>query len=113
MGELRGRLAQAWGVSAVEFADRELGEIWYRNQYSLARCLKPSTIGTAWHGDYHMNYNTQQVQWGAFSSNHVEQHEPYMRPGVWTENLSLPAALDEYLLQSYNGVVRLFPTRRI
>jgi hypothetical protein len=25
-----------------------------------------------------MNYNTQQVYWGVFSSNHVEQHLPYV-----------------------------------
>jgi len=36
------------------------------------------SIGTAWHGDYHMNYNTQQVYWGVFSSNHAEQHLPYV-----------------------------------
>ena len=76
----------------MELADKELEEIWYRNQYFLACCLKPGKvapglfgnwssgkIGTAWHGDYHMNYNTQQVWWGVFSSNHVEQHEPYTR----------------------------------
>ena len=81
-----------WSASAVELADRELERIWYRNQYFLACCLKPGKvapglfgnwssgrIGTAWHGDYHMNYNTQQVWWGVFSSNHVEQHEPYTR----------------------------------
>ncbi len=81
-----------WSASAVELADRELEEIWYRNQYFLACCLKPGKvapglfgnwssgkIGTAWHGDYHMNYNTQQVWWGVFSSNHAEQHEPYTR----------------------------------
>ncbi len=81
-----------WSASAVEIADRELEQIWYRNQYFLACCLKPGVvapglfgnwnsgrIGTAWHGDYHMNYNTQQVWWGVFSSNHVEQHEPYTR----------------------------------
>jgi hypothetical protein len=79
-----------WSASAVEFADKELEQIWYRNQYFLACCVKPGKvapglfgnwssgkIGTAWHGDYHMNYNTQQVWWGVFSSNHVEQHEPY------------------------------------
>lgn len=84
--------AKFWSASAVELADRELEEIWYRNQYFLACCLKPGTvapglfgnwssgkIGTAWHGDYHMNYNTQQVWWGVFSSNHAEQHEPYTR----------------------------------
>ncbi len=81
-----------WSRSAVEFADRELERIWYHNQYFLACCLKPGkvapglfgnwssgNIGTAWHGDYHMNYNTQQVWWGVFSSNHPEQHEPYTR----------------------------------
>ncbi len=94
--ELRRKSAAGWGTfwsaSAVELADRELEEIWYRNQYFLACCLKPGKvapglfgnwssgkIGTAWHGDYHMNYNTQQVWWGVFSSNHVEQHEPYTR----------------------------------
>jgi hypothetical protein len=32
-----------------------------------------------------------------------------MRMGVWTENLSLPAVINECLLQSYDGVIRLFP----
>ncbi len=80
-----------WSRSAVEFADRELERIWYHNQYWLACCLREGKvapglfgnwtsgrIGTAWHGDYHMNYNTQQVFWGVFSSNHVEQHLPYV-----------------------------------
>jgi hypothetical protein len=35
-------------------------------------------IGTAWHGDYHMNYNTQQVFWGCLSSNHPEQNLSYI-----------------------------------
>ncbi|HZQ52520.1 MAG TPA: hypothetical protein VFB14_09995 [Bryobacteraceae bacterium] len=80
-----------WSQSAVEFADEELERWWYHNQYWLACCLRPGKIapglfgnwtsghiGTAWHGDYHMNYNTQQVFWGVFSSNHVEQHLPYI-----------------------------------
>ena len=80
-----------WSRSAVELADKELERIWYHNQYFLACCLKEGkvapglfgnwssgNIGTAWHGDYHMNYNTQQVFWGVFSSNHVEQHLPYV-----------------------------------
>jgi len=32
-----------------------------------------------------------------------------MQMGVWTENLSLPAVLNECLMQSYTGVIRLFP----
>jgi hypothetical protein len=80
-----------WSRAAVEFGDQELERIWYHNQYFLACCLREGKvapglfgnwssgrIGTAWHGDYHMNYNTQQVWWGVFSSNHVEQHLPYV-----------------------------------
>jgi len=80
-----------WSQSAVAFEDRELERIWYHNQYFLACCLREGKlapglfgnwssgrIGTAWHGDYHMNYNTQQVWWGVFTSNHAEQHLPYV-----------------------------------
>ncbi len=81
-----------WSRSAVELEDEALERIWYRNQYFLACCLREGkiapglfgnwtsgNIGTAWHGDYHMNYNTQQVFWGLFSSNHVDQHLPYVK----------------------------------
>lgn len=80
-----------WSRSAVQFEDRDLERTWYHNQYWLACCLREGkiapglfgnwtsgAIGTAWHGDYHMNYNTQQVFWGVFSSNHAEQHLPYL-----------------------------------
>ena len=80
-----------WSHSAVEFSDRELERIWYENQYFLACCLRPNKvapglfanwsagdIGTSWHGDYHADYNCEQVYWGVFSSNHVEQHLPFV-----------------------------------
>lgn len=80
-----------WSKSAVRLADQELERWWYHNQYWLACCLRPGKvapglfgnwtsgkIGTAWHGDYHMNYNTQQVFWSVFSSNHVDLHLPYI-----------------------------------
>jgi alpha-L-fucosidase 2 len=35
-----------------------------------------------------------------------------MYMGVWTENLSLPAVLNECLLQSYTGTIRVFPNRQ-
>ena len=68
-----------------------LERIWYENQYFLACCLRPNKvapglfanwsagdIGTSWHGDYHADYNCEQVYWGVFSSNHVEQHLPFV-----------------------------------
>ncbi len=80
-----------WSRSAVAFDDPELERLWYHNQYWLGCCLRQGKlapglfgnwtsgrIGTAWHGDYHMNYNTQQVFWGVFSSNHADQHLPYI-----------------------------------
>ncbi len=80
-----------WSKSGVELEDKELERWWYHNQYWLACCLRAGkqapglfgnwtsgSIGTAWHGDYHMNYNTQQVFWGVFSSNHADQHVPYI-----------------------------------
>jgi hypothetical protein len=35
-----------------------------------------------------------------------------MRMGVWIENLSLPAVLNECLLQSFSGTIRVFPNRK-
>jgi alpha-L-fucosidase 2 len=80
-----------WSRSAVGFEDKELEKIWYHNQYFLACSLRErktapglfgnwmsGPIGTAWHSDYHLDYNEQQIYWGVFSSNHVEQHLPYV-----------------------------------
>ena len=103
-----------WSHSAVEFTDRELERIWYENQYFLACCLRPNKvapglfanwssgdIGTSWHGDYHADYNCEQVYWGVFSSNHVEQHLPFVElcenllpiaRNFATEHFELPGA---------------------
>jgi alpha-L-fucosidase 2 len=80
-----------WAHSAVHFKDTQLEKLWYHNQYFLACCLREhkvapglfgnwssSNVGTDWHGDYHMDYNCQQVWWGVFSSNHIAQHLPYI-----------------------------------
>jgi hypothetical protein len=106
-----------WARSAVEFEDKQLEKIWYHNQYFLACCLREGKvapglfgnwtsgkIGTAWHGDYHMNYNTQQVFWGIFSSNHVEQNLPYVE---LVENL-LPMA-QNYAQEKFGLPGAFFP----
>ena len=80
-----------WNKSAVQLADPFLEEMWYRNLYFLNCATKAGVacpglfanwsydkIGTAWHGDYHMNYNTQQPFWVTFSSNHLEKNLPYV-----------------------------------
>ena len=79
-----------WKKSAVAVSDQLLEETWYRNLYFFNCSVKPGVtcpgifanwmyrnIGTDWHGDYHMNYNTQQPFWVAFSSNHVDKNLAY------------------------------------
>jgi alpha-L-fucosidase 2 len=80
-----------WNKSGVKLADHFLERMWYHNLYFLNCGTKDgvttpgvfanwmyNTIGTAWHGDYHMNYNTQQPFWVTFSSNHLEKNLPYV-----------------------------------
>jgi len=80
-----------WNKSGVKLADQFLERMWYHNLYFLNCATKESAtppglfanwsynkIGTAWHGDYHMNYNTQQPFWVTFSSNHLEKNLPYV-----------------------------------
>jgi hypothetical protein len=80
-----------WDKSGVILADKELEKTWYRNLYFMNCAVKEGVtcpglfanwsfgnIGTAWHGDYHMNYNTQQPFWLTFSSNHLEKNLPYV-----------------------------------
>jgi len=80
-----------WSKSAIVVDDEILERTWYWNLYFLRCALRRGVtcpglfanwsyknIGTAWHGDYHFNYNTQQPFWAAFSSNHTDLHLPYV-----------------------------------
>ena len=80
-----------WNKSGVSLADEFLERTWYHNLYFFNCAVKEgihtpglfanwsfNTIGTAWHGDYHMNYNTQQPFWLPFSSNHLEKNLSYV-----------------------------------
>jgi hypothetical protein len=80
-----------WKLSYIDLADTFLEEIWYRNQYFMNCAASENAvcpglfanwslrdIGTAWHGDYHMNYNTQQPFWLPFSSNRLSKNLPYV-----------------------------------
>ncbi len=80
-----------WSKSGVKLDDQFLEQMWYQNLYFLNCATKDgaatpglfanwsyNNIGTAWHGDYHMNYNTQQPFWATFSSNHLEKNLPYV-----------------------------------
>ena len=106
-----------WSASSVSFQDETLERTWYHNQYFLACCLRQhktapglfanwsyGDIGSAWHSDYHLDYNCQQVYWGIFSSNHVDMHQPYLE---LIENL-LPMA-EAFAIDSFGMPGAFFP----
>jgi hypothetical protein len=101
-----------WSKSGVNLEDKELESIWYRNLYFF-RCSAKSgvscpglfanwsfnDIGTAWHGDWHMNYNTQQPFWATFSSNHMELNLPYVEMIEFISEVAKIWARDYYKMR--------------
>jgi alpha-L-fucosidase 2 len=100
-----------WNKSGVKLSDPFLERMWYRNLYFLNCATKESAatpglfanwsynkIGTAWHGDYHMNYNTQQPFWVTFSSNHLEKNLPYVNLVEFLMDVGTRWAKDYYEL---------------
>ncbi len=107
-----GAWREFWSKSGVNLEDKELESIWYRNLYFLNCAAKAgvncpglfanwsfNNIGTAWHGDYHMNYNTQQPFWATFSSNHLELNEPYVELIEFIAEVSRIWAKDYYQMR--------------
>jgi hypothetical protein len=101
-----------WSRSALNLEDKELESIWYRNLYFF-RCAAKSgvncpglfanwsfnDIGTAWHGDWHMNYNTQQPFWATFTSNHLELNLPYVEMVEFISEVAKIWATDYYKMR--------------
>lgn len=100
-----------WSKSGVALDDEALERTWYRNLYFMNCAARAGVtcpglfanwsyrgIGTAWHGDYHMNYNTQQPFWLAFASNHLELHLPYVELVEFLMPLSRKWAREYYEL---------------
>jgi hypothetical protein len=115
--------ATYWDCSGVALEDDLLEAIWYRNLYFFNCAVRAGatcpglfanwsyrTIGTAWHGDYHMNYNTQQPFWVAFSSNHVDKHLAYVDLVDHLLPLSRAWACDYYGLRGAAFPHSAYPT---
>lgn len=81
-----------WGRSFVEIGDKALEQRYYLSHYVMASCSRdpkfpPGLFGTwvttdspGWAGDYHLNYNHMAPFYGLYSSNHIEQADPYHAP---------------------------------
>jgi alpha-L-fucosidase 2 len=112
-----------WSKSGVALDDTLLERVWYWNLYFLNCAVKPEAtcpglfanwsyldIGTAWHGDYHMNYNTQQPFWVTFSSNHVDKHLAYVNLVEHLLPISRKWAREYYGLRSAYFPHSAYPT---
>lgn len=81
-----------WAKSYVEIGDPVLEQRYYLSQYVMACASRdpafpPPLFGTwnttdtpGWEGDYHLNYNHMAPFYGLYSSNHIEQADPYHAP---------------------------------
>ena len=107
-----------WKKSGIAVDDEILERTWYWNLYFLRCALRPGVtcpglfanwsyrnIGTAWHGDYHLNYNVQQPFWATFSSNHTDLHLPYVD---MVEHILLPVS-KKWAREYYNMRGAFFP----
>jgi alpha-L-fucosidase 2 len=107
-----------WSKSGIDVDDEILERTWYWNLYFFRCAIRRGVtcpglfanwshdrIGTAWHGDYHFNYNTQQPFWLAFSSNHTDLHLPYVD---MVERTLLPVS-KKWAKEYYNMRGAFFP----
>ncbi|MBQ6052688.1 MAG: hypothetical protein IJL30_05295 [Clostridia bacterium] len=81
-----------WGKSGVTLGDKQLELYWYAGIYAVACCAKnkkfppglwgsyATSDGSAWFGDYHLNYNYEAPFYALSSSNHTELVDCYMAP---------------------------------
>jgi beta-galactosidase len=81
-----------WNESYVHIDDSVIEHQYYRSQYNMASCSRdpmfpPGLFGSwitqeipAWNGDYHLNYNYSAPFYALYSSNHLQQAQPYEGP---------------------------------
>ncbi|MDR6844681.1 glycosyl hydrolase family 95 catalytic domain-containing protein [Flavobacterium granuli] len=82
-----------WEKSFVDIQQfPEIEKQYYISLYGLASCSRdkdfpPSIFGSwitkerpDWNGDYHLNYNHEAPYYGLYSSNRIEQADPYYAP---------------------------------
>lgn len=81
-----------WVRSFVEIGDPVLEQRYYLSNYVMASASRDpkfppglfgpwiTTDAPGWMGDYHLNYNHMAPFYGLYSSNHIEQADPYHAP---------------------------------
>ncbi|MGR3304369.1 MAG: glycosyl hydrolase family 95 catalytic domain-containing protein [Candidatus Scalindua sp.] len=113
-----------WAKSGVLLEDKFLEEVWYRNIYffncATKSGVKPpglfanwsfGNIGTAWHGDYHLDYNAQQPYLVTFSSNHLDKNLAYIEEIELISEVAKLTAEDYYQMRGAIYPVSAYPVK--
>lgn len=99
-----------WEKSYVCIPDETIEKQYYLSLYGMASCSRdknfpPPIFGTwitrerpNWNGDYHLNYNHMAPYYGLYSSNRIEQADPYYMPLL----ASIPRG--EYYSEKVTGI---------
>lgn len=81
-----------WAKAYVSIPDTAIEKQYYLSLYGMGSCSRdlnfpPSIFGTwitrerpDWNGDYHLNYNHMAPYYALYSSNRIEQADPYYMP---------------------------------
>ncbi|HEX7261664.1 MAG TPA: LamG-like jellyroll fold domain-containing protein [Luteolibacter sp.] len=81
--------AHFWSKSFIEIPDKVIEQHWYSSQYIIGSCSRAGNIApglwgnwitmdkTAWHGDFHLNYNFQAPFYSVFAANRPELALPF------------------------------------
>ncbi|MEO5715154.1 MAG: LamG-like jellyroll fold domain-containing protein [Luteolibacter sp.] len=104
--------ANFWGKSFIEIPDKVIEQHWYSSQYVLGSCSRAGKVApglwgnwitmdkTAWHGDFHLNYNFQAPFYSVFAANRPELASPFFD----AMNQSIPRGLRIAKERGWKGI---------
>lgn len=113
-----------WQKSFIDLSGKPfLNGVWFFSQYLLASSsregkLAPGLFGPwTWEdyplfgNDYHWDYNMQQVIWGAYSSNHLEQTRAYNEAALALLPTAKADALETYGIDGAKFFLSSYPRK--
>jgi hypothetical protein len=95
------RNSQIEGGNELVFQHLQAARIGMLDLDLFKRAVRYCTLPNGTSSDYTLQIN------GRYSDH---THPQYMgKMGIWFENFGLPAVINECMMQSYNGIIRMFP----
>ncbi len=97
-----------WSKSAVRCSDPVIENTWYEALHARRCSYRPDVPPpgmamlanvadySAWHGDYHMNFNLQSAFWGNYAANHIDLGDAYFKAIDFMIDMGRRIARDYY-----------------